>query len=144
MRFELTLYGSLDQCLFRWATRAYQVVLRAQEWIRTTGHQLRKLALYPLSYLGGVYDGTRTRKISDHNRAHCLRASYTVEMRGIEPPLPWSQTRCLTIGPHLVMPRCCQDGPPLCHVISENFREHCAMYGFRTRGLRRDKPMLYP
>ena len=144
MRFELTLYGSLDQCLFRWATRAYVVDKRAQGWIRTTGHQVRNLALYPLSYPGGVYDGIRTRKISDHNRAHCLRASYTVEMEGIEPSLLRSQTGCLTIGPHLVIPLCCQDGPPLCRVISENFREHCAMYGFRTRGLPRDKRVLSP
>lgn len=35
-----------------------------------------------------VYDGTRTRNIPDHNRARCLRASYTVEMEGIEPSLP--------------------------------------------------------
>lgn len=33
-----------------------------------------------------VYDGTRTRKIPDHNRARCLRASYTVGIGGFEPP----------------------------------------------------------
>jgi hypothetical protein len=33
-----------------------------------------------------VYDGTRTRNIPDHNRARCLRASYTVGIDGFEPP----------------------------------------------------------